>query len=228
MLRRYIMATKKYYVVISDLISMSTEFVESGKNDPFYDGTINCAKFDAVGLFAIYSRTHTGDENGKTIYKVGMVHLADMETGEIINVGLAETLAGIKTDICYLLLTKKEEDHYKKESSSEWSAKDCYIMTGRKHNGDENGSTTIYSRKLEAHRAIIFGKDETLELKKENELISIECEESAGTEVEKEVFSKGNVSFYLPITGRTHSGDENGKTTTYFTKYYIEIEVDDK
>ena len=216
------MAKKKYYIGISDAESIKVDMKESGKRD-IHKGEISCP----IG-WGIYYRVHGGDENGNTTYRYGRVKLLDAENLQPVESDKADEKAAIETGRCYLTFGSENQQSIGKESSSDWTAENGYILTGRKHAGDENAITFMYSRPICVKRAVFLGEDETLELKVEDTYTVTSEKESDGTEVKMLLGeSKGLLStnsFYLPITGRRHKGDENKKTVTTFTKYYVEFD----
>lgn len=217
------MAMKKYYIGITDVGAQTVTITESGKRDWIHNGTIKCPP-----ECGIYYRVHGGDENGKTTYKYGLVTLIDAENMQAVENGKVDGIKPIETGACYLLLGKEEEHSVGKESTSDWTAEKGYILTGRKHIGDENAITFMYSRPISVKRVVVLGKDETLPLQIESTCMVESKKESDGTEVKMLLGESAGLlstnSFYLPITGRMHKGDENKKTITTFTKYYVQFD----
>lgn len=217
------MAKKKYYIGITDVGAQTVTITESGKRDRIHNGTIKCPS-----NYGIYYRVHGGDENGKTTYKCGRVTLIDAENLQEVENSKADGIEPIDTGVCYLNIGKEEEHSVGKESTSDWTAEKGYILTGRKHIGDENAITFMYSRPISVKQVVVLGQDQLLDLQIE-ETCTVESEkESDGTEVKVLLGESSGLlstkSFYLPITGRMHKGDENGRTVTTFTKYFVEFD----
>ncbi len=138
--------------------------------------------FQASDNRVIIGREHKGDENGKTRYL----------TAEIF-------FNGEKASI--------ESSYFSyqiKESSGSWFRTDRRrIITGRIHRGDENGNTTYKSGILMIANSSKEKAPEGTTLITEERLMSLPQKES-------------NSYFLCPpntvLTGRLHSGDENGDT----------------
>lgn len=129
-------------------------------------------------------RLHSGDENGNTIYEYASLK-AISASGEVIT----------DADITVQNVTWVE---YKKESTGEgYDAPYGKVIVGRKHSGDENGSTAyaIGDVFYNGHPTFISGYH-----------VSAPKKESDG------IWFKTND--YYVITARHHYGDENG--TTYY------------
>ena len=161
-----------------------------------------CPKADQV----IVGRMHLGDENGKTTYKYGAL--------SFLNDGNKEYEFKL-SDVLY--------SEYYKESGSSFNIGEGYmegtLIVGREHIGDENGQTRYAYKKLYAKAK----KDKEWTLCKLYPQMQGECttKESSGLWAEKlEVIERGTKgpeeTCYYPMYGRSHEGDENGKTTTYF------------
>ena len=171
-------------------------------------------------LDAFYYRMHTGDENGKTTYKWGEIVLCDLAEQKIVS----KCSAVKEKDASYIItLANETSEGAGNESSSSWNAKPGYVMIGRIHVGDENEPSTIISKQI-----VVKDKNTNtvLALKADETTPVTSNKESDGTNVqfplENAVKIEGiPTTLYLPITGRTHSGDENGKTVTTFTKYSL-------
>jgi predicted RNA-binding Zn-ribbon protein involved in translation (DUF1610 family) len=96
------------------------------------------------------------------------------------------------------------EYNYKKESSSNFICQDNEVLIARQHNGDENGNSTYWCVKLGFNGKSVISK---------NHNWSSEIKES-------------DSDFTAPencvITGRKHSGDENGKTSYRYSELYVD------
>ena len=171
-------------------------------------------------LDAFYYRMHTGDENGKTTYKWGEIVLCDLAEQKIVS----KCSAVKEKDASYIItLANETSEGVGNESSSSWNAKPGYVMTGRIHVGDENEPSTIISKQI-----VVKDKatGNVLPLSADTPVVITSEKESNGTNVQVPLVNAVKIdgistTLYLPITGRTHSGDENGKTDTYFTKYSL-------
>lgn len=140
--------------------------------------------FDAGGNRVIIGREHKGDEKGNTRY----------ETAEILFNDESTTI----------------EDGYSanpiKESSGIWFRTDAdKVITGRRHYGDENGRTIYTSGKLTCFTKPTEKAPAGTTIVPDKRSYSSEYKESSH-------------SFICPqntvLTGRKHTGDENG-TTVY-------------
>ena len=134
----------------------------------------------------LVGRYHKGDENGQTRYATAIVKV----NGEI-----AQTIELLKSTSF-------------KESFGTWFVTDAQrVLVGRVHKGDENGQTYYVSAKL---------------------VIDSTLKEPApeGTRIvpyirtNSQVYKESSSDFVCPpntvMTGRTHSGDENGNTIFQF------------
>jgi len=109
-------------------------------------------------------------------------------------------------------MEKMEKTIISNESDSEFIAPANRVIVGRSHSGDENGSTTYFHTYLQAKDCngnIVGG-------------ITI-VKDSEWSDEQKESASSG---FYLAknnrvITGRRHSGDENGLTSYQTSRIYF-------
>ncbi len=127
---------------------------ESGKRD-IHKGEISCP----IG-WGIYYRVHGGDENGNTTYRYGRVKLLDAENLQPVESDKADEKSSNRDRTMLFGLTFGSENQQSigKESSSDWTAENGYILTGRKHAGDENAITFMYSRPICVKRAVFFGR----------------------------------------------------------------------
>ena len=90
--------------------------------------------FNAPSGYVIVGRAHSGDENGNTRYKVGRVYVSNGTTKKAV------TMYGSGTDGPY-----KESEGYVDHGYIGMNG--AYMMTGRKHDGDENGNTWTYHKR---------------------------------------------------------------------------------
>ena len=141
----------------------------------------------------ITGREHSGDENGETRYRYSEIFMA------------------INGNKIKLFTTDSFTTEKIKESSANWSSSpENKAMTGRYHKGDENGDTNYtYS--------FIYQDDQSITT--ENHKWSDWVQESGKK-------SKGLSEFICPlntvITGREHSGDENGETRYRYSEIFID------
>lgn len=138
--------------------------------------------FDAPGNRVIVGRIHTGDENGQTQYATALVKIDGKTT--LLEEGLNSSSI--------------------KESSGIWFKTDAYrVMTGRHHSGDENGQTYYTSAKIVIPASFTAPAPEGTIIVPDQRTVSATMTESAS-------------SFMCPagtvMTGRMHTGDENGTT----------------
>lgn len=138
--------------------------------------------FDALNNRVIVGREHRGDENGKTRYATAIV----LFNGKIC------------------MTTDRVSSSRIRESKGIWCCSDSErVMTGRHHSGDENGRTYYnYSK--------IFSLEPNTEpAPKDTKIVP-------DKRMRSESMKESNSSFLCPpnmvLTGRFHSGDENGIT----------------
>ncbi len=94
------------------------------------------SSFNAPYGYVIIGREHSGDERGKTRYLVGKVYVSNGKNKSTATLYDATTTASCK------------------ESKCGWVEKTGpYMMTGRRHDGDENGQTTYTFKKGKAYLA---------------------------------------------------------------------------
>ena len=89
--------------------------------------------FSAPTGYVIVGRAHSGDENGNTRYKVGKVYVSNGTTKKAV------TLYGSKAT----LWCKQSKGC----SNGVISPMGDYMLTKRKHDGDENGNTWTYHKR---------------------------------------------------------------------------------
>ena len=144
------------------------------------------------------ARYHEGDENGKSQAKFATYVLSD------------EARAAGYLDVWL----EYEDSVTVKESSSNvmCSQKPACVFMERKHSGDENASTTYQISRVVASRLREDGSTMIHPCIVKNTSVTTNEKESKAGWVEQ----KGKV-----IIGRSHSGDENGKTVTTFGEVYI-------
>lgn len=138
--------------------------------------------FDALNNRVLVGREHRGDENGKTRYATAIV----LFNGKIC------------------MTTDRVSSSRIRESKGIWCCSDSErVMTGRHHSGDENGRTYYnYSK--------IFSLEPNTEpAPKDTKIVP-------DKRMRSESMKESNSSFLCPpnmvLTGRFHSGDENGIT----------------
>lgn len=144
-------------------------------------------------------RYHNGDENGKTYYQEATLKAIDTEGKDV-------SLGEIKVEV-----NEKWSDYITESSGDGYDAPSGYVIVGREHDGDENGKTRYQIARIKV------GNEDT---KITQQGISNEIKESAGIWYETEI---GYV-----ITGRHHSGDENGMTYYCYGKITLERNVADE
>lgn len=130
-------------------------------------------------------RMHQGDENGNTYYKSAPL-MVDPSTGQTGTATIANQSDWIDAG---------------KQSALSYQAPAGWVITGRKHDGDENGKT--YFKISQVFIGNTFSNTV-------DQVASGAIKESAGTWYDTPAIDtmKG------VITGMSHSGDENG-TSTY-------------
>ena len=138
--------------------------------------------YDALSGRVIVGRQHQGDENGQTQYATAIVKID----------GKATTLAEGVTSASI------------KESSGTWFKTDANrVITGRHHSGDENGQTYYTSAKIVIANSSTDPAPEGTIIVPDQRSVSATMKESSS-------------SFMCPsgtvMTGRMHTGDENGNT----------------
>ena len=151
--------------------------------------------FEAPTNMLITGRKHSEDENGYTQYQYASLKAID-SSGKQIN--------GIIT----ISDLQWSEEHKESDSANFFQAPNGRVITGRQHFGDENGNTRYQTG------VVLFNGKQTTVLSASTLLANVSLKESGGT------FFRSASRFIL--LGRTHSGDENGKTTYY--QGYIRID----
>ena len=151
--------------------------------------------FEAPTNMLITGRKHSEDENGYTQYQYASLKAID-SSGKQIN--------GIIT----ISDLQWSEEHKESDSANFFQAPNGSVITGRQHFGDENGNTRYQTG------VVLFNGKQTTVLSASTLLANVSLKESGGT------FFRSASRFIL--LGRTHSGDENGKTTYY--QGYIRID----
>lgn len=174
---------------------------------------------------AFYYRMHTGDENGQTYYKWGTVVVIDDENKKIVS-----DCKGVSSPKFSLSLVDEKNKNVGAESDSDWTADNGYVMTGRIHVGDENKPSNIISKMI---HITLTTNGTIIELKQRQNFPQEVSDESDGTDVQHAVgqFTAPDgkpATIYLPITGRKHSGDEHGETTTTFSRFYFTLNENDE
>lgn len=138
------------------------------------DITESSSSYSCPGDRVMVGRKHRGDENGQTNYACSAIWW-DLESAPLSPKGMAGPY---------------------RESASRFECADGELMTSRKHQGDENGSTWYQCSDVTigGQRATTMTSTWTTGVRESTADVS--CPE------------------HTFITGREHSGDENG-TTTY-------------
>lgn len=144
------------------------------------------SKFEAPDNMVIAGRRHKGDENGDTCCLYASL--------KAIN-GLGLKNPGTIT------LENQHWTAWVTESSSNIQIPSGYVITGREHNGDENGKTRYRIAKVK------FNGIDTTTIPANDKYDYQYYPESAGVFFQTEP--------YLIFTGRTHTGDENDLTVNY-------------
>lgn len=162
-----------YYLVPNmDAVEQSGAIKESGS-------TYECPE-----NFVMIARKHDGDENGHTYYQAAPL-MVDPSHGGAATVTISDTSGWLDAG---------------KQSKLNYQAPEGYVITGRKHDGDENGHTYFKISRVFVSNTIANTVDQ---------VTSGKIKESKGT------------WYYTPdigtmkgaITGMSHSGDENGDST---------------
>lgn len=139
--------------------------------------------FTAPAGQVIVGRMHSGDENGTTCYKTAPL-IVDPNQGASLAIKLGDS----------------QWIDAGKESASSFSAPSGFAVIGRSHSGDENGDTKYQIAQVLVNGGTVKSVDSTS---------SSEIKESSGEWYVSPAI--GNIQQVM--TGRKHSGDENGKTT---------------
>lgn len=138
--------------------------------------------FDTLNNRVLVGREHKGDENGKTRYATAIVQFNSKNC----------------------MTTDRISSSSIKESKGIWCCSDSErVMTGRHHSGDENGHTYYnYSK--------IYSLEPSIEPAPKGTIIVPD------KRMQSESMRESKSSFLCPsntvLTGRLHSGDENGST----------------
>lgn len=149
--------------------------------------------FEAPKDMLITGRRHSGDENGISIYQYSTLKAIDIY-GNPVNGSI-------------IIVDRTWSDWHQESTSDKFfQAPTGRVITGRQHVGDENGKTRYQTG------VILFNGKPVNVINTSQFLSSISLVESG------EYFFIAASHFI--ITGRTHSGDENGKTT-YYQGYII-------
>jgi hypothetical protein len=140
--------------------------------------------FECPAGMVMIGRQHQGDENGNTFYQSAPLIL-DPNTHQTGTVTLSAPSNWIDAG---------------KQSALSYKAPNGYVITGRKHDGDENGQTYFKISQVLIGNTLSNTVDEA---------VSGSIKESSGTWYNTPSIStmKG------AITGMSHSGDENGNST---------------
>ena len=143
----------------------------------------------------ITGRKHAGDENGYTKYQYASLKAIDFSGKQINGVITISDL-------------QWSEEHKESDSASFFQAPSGRVITGRQHFGDENGNTRYQTG------IVLFNGKQATVVQASSLLANISLKEAGGT------FFRSASRFIL--IGRTHTGDENGKTIYY--QGYIRID----
>lgn len=159
-------------LIIPDQLYISNEYKEDSGH-----------KFEGSSNMVMIGRRHTGDEKGETTCLFATLRA-------INHLGVTQSGTISITDIKWSDTINENDCNY--------TAPTGYIILGRKHVGDENGSTQFKIGKI-----VFNGKDTTVI--NANSIIPYqEYTENAGVFFQTEP--------YLLYYGRYHKGDENGIT----------------
>lgn len=151
--------------------------------------------FEAPMNMLVTGRKHSKDENGYTQYQYASLKAID-SSGKQIN--------GVIT----ISDLQWSDEHKESDSANFFQASNGRVITGRQHFGDENGNTRYQTG------VVLFNGKQTTVLSASTLLANVNLKESGG------IFFRSASRFIL--LGRTHTGDENGKTTYY--QGYIRID----
>jgi len=239
------MAKPNDYIIPVNL-SVSNKIQESGKK------TGGTSSFICPSDTIIVGRWHKGDENGDTQYKYAQLIAAPLLVSYnidrvIVSDKIQESgkkTGGTSSFICpsdavivgrwhksdengdtqykytnlffnYEKLTIKnhqwspwiQESGKGSGGTSEFMCPGHTILTGREHKGDENGETRYrYSQ--------VFFKD--IQLQVIDTVVSDDLKESSG--------NWSTAPTNKAMTGRQHSGDENGETKYYYSYLYFPLD----
>lgn len=165
--------------------------------------TENVPLTPGLAHYCMTARYHSGDENGKSSAKFKALVLSD----EARNAGYEDV---------WLVF---EDYVFMKESSSSLKCRQnpAVVITGREHEGDENGMTYYQLARVMARKAVGDTEKDALRTCVADDFVEITNKKESEA---KWVESGGRV-----MVGRTHKGDENGETVTKFARIYI---LDDK
>lgn len=155
------------------------------------------SKFECPSNNVIVGRKHTGDENGETVYKYGALEFENTEDAE---------------KYVIVFLDSGWSKQIKESAAEKFQCLNGHMIVGREHIGDENGMT-----RYKTSRVVIVKKldvEAVSDIPKE-----IKSKESDGTWVQ----CTGNDGTYKVMTGRQHTGDENGATVTSFANLVMNI-----
>ncbi len=154
----------------------------------------NGTAFEAPANMLITGRKHSADENGNTQYQYASLKAVDLSGKQVDGIITISDL-------------QWSEEHKESDSANFFQAPTGRVITGRQHFGDENGNTKYQTG------IVYFNGRQTTVMPAASLLANINIKESSGT------FFRSASRFIL--LGRTHTGDENGKTTYY--QGYIRI-----
>lgn len=152
------------------------------------------ALFVAPSNMILTGRKHMGDENGKTLCQYSPLVAIDVNGN--VRQGTISVI-------------KRRWTEWVSESDSFYLAPDNCVITGRQHNGDENGLTRYEVGEVMFNN--VKAKVKTVDTISSTESFT----ESQGVFFETDD--------YLSIIGRQHSGDENGSTLYKQGVIYIDL-----
>lgn len=184
------------FVLISSLIVQNQLLIQPDVRYESDGQRENDSLFETPENMLITGRNHCGDENGITQYECATLKAVNY---------MGKKIEGTIT------VTDRQWSEWQKESDSAnfFHTPTNRVITGRQHSGDENGKTRYQTAK------VLFNGNLATVSPAPASLPKVKIPESFG------VFFKSASKFVL--TGRTHSGDENGETTYY--QGYISINV---
>lgn len=157
----------------------------------------------------IAGRMHKGDENGETSYRYGRLSFVGKNAVEELFSKYTLVFSDIRTS------------ESQKESGSHFQCPPSCVIVGRHHEGDENAQTWYYYREVWVKK-ILDPDDNKIRLSNDDP-DKKECKESAGIWMQSE-YMEDKYTEYRPMTGRRHSGDENGQTYYDFSLLYFETD----
>lgn len=196
---------KKYFVGVSNREDVKNILPIKESTGQLKTGEVKCPGFDQC----IIGRMHKGDENGETSYKYGRL--------SFVGKNVIDELFSKYT----LVFSEIRTSESQKESKSDFQCPPSCVIVGRHHEGDENAQTYYYYREVWVKKKI--DRDDKKVRLSNDAPVKKECKESDGTWMQSE-YAEDKYTEYRPMTGRKHSGDENGQTYYDFSLFYFEVD----